>query len=278
METLLGELGKRLPKRWLAGVLVPGAVWVVVALAARHTGHLDALNHGQYTAWVAPLVHRLSGSSATAVATIVWLVAGALTSAWIAQVSAAGVQRLWLGRWIGPARGLARWIVKLRTTRLAVSANPAEHGSGRPPAYLSPHRPTWIGDRFALVDTRIYAQYYLCLALIWSRLWLLLNPDVRSEVRAARDRYDNALVLVGWSVPYLALAALSWPCAVIAAAIAVIGWRRTRAAAGALADSVEAVVDLHHSTLAAALGHPLPPEGITKEIADQINDQLNKGA
>jgi hypothetical protein len=152
----------------------------------------------------------------------------------------------------------------------------AAAGTELPRAYL-PDRPTWIGDRVRLTETRVTAQYGLRLALIWPPLWQLLDADGRALVQDARDRFERAGTLAGWAVLYAALTALWWPALAVGAALAGYAWWRGRRGAALFADTVEAAVDLHHRRLAEALGHPADgPLG--RATADAINDQLHKGA
>jgi hypothetical protein len=147
------------------------------------------------------------------------------------------------------------------------------------PAVYLPARPTWIADRIRLVDDRVAAQYGLRLALIWSRLWLLLAPDDRTHVTQARDRLDRAGMLAGWAVLYSALAFRWWPAVPLGVALGVFAWWRARSAAALFADIIESIVDLRYRDLVVALGFPVEAgRPLATATADAINDLLHKGA
>lgn len=276
MTALIGEITRRLPDRWLTTTLGPGALWVLTATLAVHFGHSNALGVFGLATTVRETGAMLRDRPAEAVVYGALAVAGAIGASAAAHAAGAAVRRLWSGRWGFPFERLAtvltarRW--HRRTSRLAAA------GTRLPAAFL-PATATWIGDRLQLTDTRISAQYGLSLALVWPRIWQLVDVDTRTLVQQARARYDVASTLVGWSATYLVLAAIWWPAVAVAAVALLAGWRRGRIAVALFCATVESTVDLHHRALATALGHtvqegkPLPPT-----VADAVNDQLHKGA
>ncbi|OLR93570.1 hypothetical protein [Actinokineospora bangkokensis] len=276
MTTLISELTKRLPDRWLAGALGPGLLWLVLAVVA------GALGHGRPfdTRRVADLAQRagelINRRPAEAVVLGALGIAAALLMSALARVFGSAARAVWHGRWRGPAAPAGRWWAGVRARRAARSLTRA--GTTLPKAYL-PTTPTWIGDRLQLADTRVDAQYGLSLALVWPRLWQVLDADTRALVQQARARVDLASTLAGWSVCVLALSALWWPAAVAGVVLLVASWQRARTAADVFAATVESTVDVHHRALATALGFSLVEgEPLSPEAADAINDQLDKGA
>lgn len=277
MNALISELGKRLPDRWLVQVFLAGLLWSAAAFIAHDVGHAHALDPRSYTMATRDLSVRLSGSPSSAAAILLRAVALAALAAFAAQAFALGVRALSLGQWKGIAAPAARRLTRIRRSRAEERAR-REAPDHQPPAVYLPQRPTWIGDRLRLTDARIHAQYHLRLSLIWSRLWLILDPEIRNEVRSTQSRYEAGFIRTAWSLPYFILAFFSWPYAFISILVAALGWRYTRAATMGFSQMVESVVDIHHSKLAESLGHPITQNGMTTEIAGSINDLLNKGA
>jgi len=129
-----------------------------------------------------------------------------------------------------------------------------------------------------MIDERVEAQYHLRVTLVWPRLWLLLDDSSRAVIQTVHVRYAAARTLTGWGVLYLTLGVMWWPVIVPGLAAIAVGWRRGIAAAGALADLIEATVDTHQQALASSLGVYLPHNRITEPEGMQINDILNKRA
>ena len=69
-----------------------------------------------------------------------------------------------------------------------------------------------------------------------------------------------------------------WPAAVIGVLTVAVGYRLARGAAAALADLIEAAVDIELPALAGAMGVVLPHQRVTADEGLQINNILNKGA
>jgi hypothetical protein len=276
MTALIGEITRRLPDRWLTTTFGPGVLWVLTAALAIHFGQSDALGVFGVAATVREAGAVLSDRPAEAVVYAALAVAGAAGASAAANAVGSAVRRLWSGRWGSRFERVAATLTARRRGNRLHSL--AQAGTHLPAAFL-PATPTWIGDRLQLSDARISAQYGLSLALVWPRLWQLVDADTRTLVQQARARYDTASTLVGWSVGYLVLAVLWWPALLPAAVLLLAGWRRGRVTVALFCDTIESTVDLQHRALAAALGHvvqegrPLPPA-----VADAINDQLHKGA
>ncbi|GAB3852526.1 hypothetical protein [Dactylosporangium cerinum] len=121
-------------------------------------------------------------------------------------------------------------------------------------ALSEPRHPTWMADRLEAVTETVKDEYQqLDLSIAWPRLWLLIPNAVRDEVRAGRSAVDQATVLAAWGLLYAALGVLWWPALLIGAVVAFTAWRQARARVSVYADLIESVVDLHYTSLAAAI-------------------------
>ncbi|WP_158852115.1 hypothetical protein [Saccharothrix deserti] len=270
MNPFLQSLGGKLAERWVTTLVLPGALFVAAAVCAVRLGHRHALDVVRVGNDVVAAFPRLPVAVAA-----VGLLLGAAAAAFAAQALGALVQAVWVKPWRGPAAWLARPVVAVRGWRFDRAA--ARAGVDPVPAYR-PRRATWIGERFRLLDSRVAAQYQgLRLGPLWPRLWLLVPEPARLPVQAAETRFHSATTLVGWGVLYAALGPRWYPAAVVGLGVAVVGWRRARAAAAALTELIEATVDTHLDVLTTALGHPLPPTGLTRDLAARINDRFTKG-
>jgi hypothetical protein len=269
----------------------PGALDVTTFVAAAATlGHGSALDWRVLRREVGDRVAVTAGWSTvgqlTAVAAVVLAAVAAGT---LVRSCAGGAARIWTGDWPGPARPLARRLTAHRAARWQHVNDRVRRLRARAPARdrsaavrevideetarrdriapALPVRPTYIGDRFDALDTRLHHQYGIDLACCWSRLWLVLPEDVRTELRASRARFDAALAQFVWAVWYAVLGIFWWPAAVGAAVTGIVGWWRGRRAAESHADLVEAAVDVHLRKLADELGlgptdaHPDPRLG-----------------
>jgi len=211
----------------------------------------------------------------------------------LARGLAVAIQAVWLGGWPPPdrwpalrlvERRRARWIPlndRYATLVLARGRDPEpapEAGAigvaRNRIALAEPSRATWMGDRIAAVDVRVYSQYHLDLVTVWPRLWLLLPDAVRTELRAAHGRFQDATGTAAWGLMYTVVGLWWWPAALLGTVLAVVAWRRGRVATGGLADLIEATVDLFHRDLGAALG--VPPE--STDPGDEMTRRLSKGA
>lgn len=276
IEILLGEVGRRLSDRWLVRAVGPGLLWCAVAALALLLGHAHPFGFEAALYRAESGIDELLRRPILAVLVAVLSVVAATVVGLAAQAGGALVRAGWLGQWRGPARRAGVGLTTRRRQR--VLARLAADRTTLPGAYL-PQRPTWIGDRIRLADVRVSAQYGLRLGLIWPRLWLLLDPEARTLVHDARDRFEYAGTLAGWAVLYTALATVWWPVLPVGLALAGYAWWRGRQGAALFADTVESVVDLHHRRLVEALGHATEPgRPLGFATADVINDQLHKGA
>ncbi|MFC4534745.1 hypothetical protein [Sphaerisporangium dianthi] len=273
METLLGELGKRISDRWVIRLVLPGLLWLVAAATAVVLGHARPFDAAALVQRAEQAGMALSARPVAAAAAVAAVLGAAVVAGLTAQALGRAVRAVWLGLWRGPAAPLGRRVRAWRLRR--ATARPPE-GAAVPGRFL-PARPTWIGDRFRLAGERVDAQYGLRLALVWIPLWQVLEEPIRTPVQEAADRFDETVRLAGWGALYAATGVLWWPGLPVGALVMVIAWRQGRAAAAGFADVVEATVDTRHRALAEALGVALPHGRLTRAEAAVINDLLHKG-
>ncbi|MGD6747069.1 hypothetical protein ACOKM3_35175 [Streptomyces sp. BH106] len=275
MDGILTELGKRIADRWFAFLILPGvpfAAAVLVAWAMARSGAAHALD-------VDILVRRLDslGDAASTTERVVigcLLLGGVVVTALLVRELSLTVHRLWTGRSNALRRVMAPGMRRRRRTALDAAR---QGGYAVPERYL-PSRATWIGDRFALVDERVAAQYGISLARAWPRLWQLHGPRSPKIVTAAWDEYAAATVRVAWALPYAALAPFWWPAAAVALALVLLGWSQGRRGADDFCLACEAAVDLQLCRLAHMVGVPLPHRRVTVTEGREIDRILAKGA
>ncbi|WP_424186691.1 hypothetical protein ACOBQX_02375 [Actinokineospora sp. G85] len=270
MNPFLSSLSGKLAERWVATLVVPGVLFVaavVCAVRLRHAGGIDVVPVSE---WITKQAPRLPVA-----ATAVGLLLGAATAGLAAQALGRLAEAVWTGPWRGPAAWVARPLVALRGKLFDRAA--AKAGVDPVPAYR-PRHPTWIGERFRLLDSRVAAQYHgLRLGPLWPRVWQVIDEPVRVPVQAAESQFRTALTLVGWGLLYLGLGLWWYPAALIGLGAAVLGWRRARSTAMTLTTLIEATVDTHLDSVATMLGQPPPATGLTADLANRINDRLTKG-
>ncbi|MFJ9610465.1 hypothetical protein ACIRS1_29395 [Kitasatospora sp. NPDC101176] len=326
MGALLGELGKKLAERWLSLLVLPGALYLAVALAARTLGQAHPFDlyrlASRITGWAKAPV---AGSPGGQVVLLGAVLGGAAGVGLIAQALGSLAERIHLAAdwhtWPAPLRALARRATDRRTHRWLPRAR-AWHGlrndagEARALARLSrpgpapgtasvdtadgdsadedadlrlarsamvrvspepPERPTWSGDRVNAAALRLERDQHLDLAVLWPHLWLVLPDTVRTEITAARQGLTRATGLSAWALLYLLLVVWWWPAALVAAALALAGRHRTRAAADGYATLVEAAARLRTRDLAAHLGVD-PASRSTQELNELLMLHLTASA
>lgn len=302
MTGLLVDVGRQLAERWVSVLVLPGLLLTGELAVGLLVGQGDALSADRLVREATDAARRVQeqGGAAVALAALALLLAaGALGLA--AQGAGRLVRAAWLGDWPwwarSPRERLARRRLRRWQERHAEAA--AAAGAGRDPSPAArrrnrislapPVRPTWMGDRLAGADVRVFAEYELDLASCWPRLWLVLPSEVREELRTASGALDASTVLAGWAVLYALGGALWWPSAVAAVCVWSTAWVRGRGAVATFADLIESAVDLHGAALGAALG--LGPAGapaadaaaaapvpLTPELGAEITARCRKGA
>ena len=277
MNGFFQELAKKLAERWVALLLVPGALFAVSAVAGLHLGHGHALDWTMTANYVTKTVERIAklpGGAQAAV--IVGLLLGASATGLVVQAMAGVTRRFFLGAWPWPLRSLARWRTRRRRDRWdrllerrgdLVRAHPA--GQRAPErqeeideaaakmnaiAMARPGRPTWMGDRVHAVESVAWQRYGLDLTFVWPRLWLVLPETTRAEITAAHASFAASVAVASWAWPLLLLGVFWWPAAVAGLIVGAAGRVRARDAAGDLTALTESALDLHGRLLATALG------------------------
>jgi hypothetical protein len=260
MTSLLAELGRKLADRWLSAVVLPGLLFVVVLWCAGRTGHRHALALGRLSSGVEGWRHQVTSAPVRVVVLAVLALGAATGAALLANALSTVVGRVMTA----PGPG---WLIGRRQRQAAATLE-----------RYRPVRLTAAGDRLRLIGERVDAQYGLGIVLAWLRLRLLLPDPTRATVQTAHDGYRSALRTMAWGLLYVAVGLWWWPAALAGLVTLVVGHRRATSSAAALADLIEATVDIHQHQLAAALGVPLPHGRITPDEGLQINDILNKRA
>ncbi|MGW3243670.1 hypothetical protein [Streptomyces sp. NPDC001070] len=280
MAGLLDELGGKLAERWVSLLALPGSLFLGAAWAAHVLGGGRPFDVGRllreverYADWT-----DAHGGAALFLALVAVLLL-AVVPGLVVQVLARAVQVLWLGPWPGGAG--ARLVRRRRARRERADADVAahlrrhEHGGGEDEltaaraaearrdriAPLPPARPTRMGDRMHALEHRVGEYYAVPFAVVWPRLWLAAAEADRREVREAAGAFEASARLCGWGLLYAALACATswWPALVVGVVVVLAAWWLGRERLFALADLVDALVDLRLRSVARAMGLPVPP-------------------
>ena len=310
MSTFMGELAKKLAEKWVTLLVLPGLLLVT----ATATGYL-LQGHGWHDSGhiAADLTKRtqtLAGQGGISIALAVTAILLASAAAGlVANATGWLISHLWLAhRLTWPGQPLTWWRRRRWTAaqHSALGTTPPAAPPGQPsvqptrvmrmlywwnrvapaePAVrrnricpAPPQRPTWIGDRVAATATRVDGQYGLDLTSTWPRLWSLLPDNLRGDITAARTAFDRTTTLAAWGALYLLAGAWTWwwPAIVVGIATYGAGWYRARGAIVELTDLVESAVDLHATTLAAALGVPLTGGHVHRQTGRLITARARK--
>ncbi|MET7648179.1 hypothetical protein ABZS83_32060 [Streptomyces sp. NPDC005426] len=303
MDGFLSALGQRLAERWLTLLVLPGALFLAVATAARTLGQAHALDRDlltdRITHWAqTPTASSLGGQ----VILLGAVLAGAAGAGLTAQGLGALLQRTALAAdwysWPNPARKCADTLVARRRARWTAAADRylrqldadahrlALHGRRADPAPRRaahhamrrisaemPYRPTWSGDRLHAVALRLEHDHHLDLPVVWPHLWLTLPETTRAEITTAEQALARAATMAGWALLYASLTMWWWPAAPLCAALALTARFRLRAAADTYAQLLSAAARLHATDLAIQLGieHTGP---LDRGLGDAITEQL----
>jgi hypothetical protein len=267
------ELAKKLAERWVTLLLLPGALFVVLAVLGVRLGHAHALDWAVAAAEASGLTAAMVRQNGAAQAGMIIGLVLAASATGLAVQAMAGVTRgFWLGRWPFAARWWitrrrARWHSRLRRRRDMERDHPADSRTAAQQqeidlaaarvtrlAMAEPGRPTWMGDRIHAVEQVSLHRYGLDLTFAWPRLWLVLPDTTRAEITVAGGAFAAAVAVGSWAWPFLVLGVLWWPALVVGIAVGVTGWVRARSAVTDLSSLSEAALDLHGRALAVALG------------------------
>lgn len=302
MAGFFQELAKKLAERWVTLLLVPGALFLAAVWAGLRLGHADALNwtrlNAELTGTTAAFARQPGGTQAALTAGLLL----AATGTGLAVQALAGVTRaLWLGLWPRPfafvrrllvASRQRRWQDRLNARRQLEQAHPRATRTAEQQeeinkagarlnrlAPVKPGRPTAMGDRMHGVEQISANRYGLDLGFGWPPLWLLLPDTSRTEITTTHNAFAAAVATGTWAWPYLLLAVLWWPAALVALGIGLTGWTRARTAINDLAVLSEAALDLHGRLLAVSLGiagkDSMGP--LTVDEGEQITAVIRKG-
>ncbi|MGP4051863.1 hypothetical protein [Streptomyces sp. 2A115] len=279
MNGLLAELGKKLAERWLSLLVLPGALFLGVLVAARELGHTRWYAVGELPARLDRHTGTLAGSTADLLLRLFAFLLAAAACGLAAQALGSLVERLWLADdWHGWPKPTHRFVRRLvarrgrrfvrRRARAGADLAAAELRDAQPNAAdraavavarlrrvadAPPERPTWTGDRLRVVESRL-TELGIRVAVVWPHLWLHAPDTTRAEITAAREGMLRAATLTGWGLLYLAVATVWWPGALISCVVVLTAWHRFRAATDAYATLVESAVRLHTQELARQLG------------------------
>ncbi|WP_433732671.1 hypothetical protein ACQP0C_10130 [Nocardia sp. CA-129566] len=300
MTRFLEALAGKLAEKWLTLLVLPGTLYLAVAITALELGQ----RHWYDLPMLRDMLTRLASQPAARTAgTVVLGLAGLLAAASVAGLAAKALGAMIIRWWLAPARDpISRWLLARRAVRWERARTRFEqarlfagraqrdnrpdaselvriaegHNAARNRIALEPPRhPFWLGDRIVAVDRRVLRRYQLDLASTWPRLWLIVPEAARAELGTAHAALTSAGQMAGWALSYLALGTLWWPAAVAGAFTALAAWHRTKESGDALAALIESAVDLHGRTLAESLGITCPGP-LTAEMGTEITALLRK--
>ncbi|GAA2141450.1 hypothetical protein [Streptomyces synnematoformans] len=298
MEAVLPVLAKKFADTWLTLLVLPGLLYTAVLVVAHAAGHHGALDGAQTLSGLESLARaaQRSGSAGT-VLLLVAAVAVSSAAGYAATALGSAIQWIWLGTWGGGGwlvrRRSRRWdaahdryaaeLLRLdgQTPRIDAVAvrRLAELATIRNRISLArPARPTWIGDRFAAAEMRVWSEYRIDLGFCWPRLWLVLPEEARTECSAARAAFDSASSLAGWGALYFLAGCWWWPGAVLGLGMVLVAWRKGRDTATGFADLIESVIDVYGPELGLRLGVTAEHRPLDTDVGASISAQIRKGA
>ncbi|MFI9202230.1 hypothetical protein [Streptomyces sp. NPDC053048] len=290
MNPLLATVGTKLTERWLNLLVLPGALFLGIAVAGRTLGHGHWHDAGRLRAALDHLAGRPAaerpGTAALLVAAVLLLSAAASMAA---QFLGTAIERCLLRDAADPLsraqarRRRARWERRDRERTEAIR-DPGVDGAGIERrtrardrvALVPPSRPTWYGDRMEAAAARVDAAYGVDLAALWPRLWLVLAESAQQQVASARDSFAAGARLAAWALMYAVVAVWWWPAALVALACATVARFRARDALEALAGLVEAAADVHARELAGLIGMESPGP-LSHETGNRMSELFRKG-
>jgi hypothetical protein len=207
------------------------------------------------------------------------------SSAVVVRASTSIVLPLLEGYWPATLGALERALVRFRAKGIKrlelhlqeLYANPdtstlaerarVERSLRRIPSDPSHRMPTAIGDLLRAAETKPREKYGLDGVVCWSRLWLLMPEESRSELVQSRARVDGWVEVLVWSALLLVWTPLFvWSACVAVAGVALsMGYLYSSIAS--FAELVEAAYDVHRLRLYTALRWPLPQNPADELVA-----------
>jgi hypothetical protein len=275
MTAFLGELGNRLADKWLSMLVLRGLFLSSVAGIAVALGHRSALDVTKLVAYAEDWTKVVStGSPMLLVLVLIGVLLASAAAGFVVQALSEHTWRLWLGLWPDI---VARPLTAHRIRRWQRAHTNGQAARRNRIALARPSRPTWMGDRIAAVENRLYHQYDVDLQSWWPRLWLTMDEAARAELQAARASFDATVNQATWSCGYALVAIFWWPASLVAIGIGLTGWAHGRKAIQAYAELIEAAVDVHAAELAQRLGAMSPGEPFTRSVGEELSARFRKG-
>ncbi|QWF84914.1 hypothetical protein [Amycolatopsis sp. CA-230715] len=279
MTGFLAELGKKLAERWVAALVLPGALFVSLAVVAGLLGHRRWADAGLLWQRLDQFTGTGQQGSRMLLLVLALLVASA-GAGLAARALGRPVERALSGRWPRPLAPLSTALTDRRNRRWhaldAAAEDPRKRLRRNAISLAEPRFPTWLGDRLAAAMDRVWKEYGLD-GSSWSRFWLLLPESTRGQLAEARQRLDDATALGGWAVLYVALGAVWWPSAVLGCCLGLIAWRRARVTGEVYADLVEAAYDVHLPDLLDRLADDGGLRPVNRQLGMQLTERFHKG-
>ncbi|MEU9573187.1 hypothetical protein AB0D62_25620 [Streptomyces massasporeus] len=236
MTGFLAGLGGKVAERWLSLLTLPGCLFVTVAWVASALGQGRATDPDHLADTVSGWYE---GAQDTRPGTLGAIAAGLLVLAALAGLTAGIAGQAVLVLWF------ARW-------------------------------PGSLGRRMRDVEQRVSGYYQVDLQMLWPRLWLVLAPHVRKELRVVITAVESATVWGAWGLGYLVLGCWWWPAAVIGGVVLCAGWVLARQRTLELAALVESAVDIGLRPVARSLGITAPSAASPAEVGLQLAPVLHK--
>jgi hypothetical protein len=232
----LAGLGGKVVERWLSLLTLPGCLFVSAAWVASALGQSHATDRRH----LADTVSRwYEGAQDTRPGTLGAIAAGLLVLAALAGLAARATGQMVMLLWF------ARW-------------------------------PGSLGRHIRDVEQRVSDYYQVDLEMFWPRLWLVLAPPSRKELRSVITAVESAGLVGAWGLGYLVLGLWWWPAAVIGAVVLCTGWLRARQHTVELAALVESAVDVGLRPVARSLGITPPPAASPAELGLLLAPVLHK--
>ncbi|WP_415949448.1 hypothetical protein [Streptomyces sp. KLOTTS4A1] len=301
MNPLLATLGSKLTERWLNLLVLPGALFLAATAVGTTLGHRHWHDGERLRSTLDELAARPALDRAgTAALLVAFVLLGATAASLAAQFLGGAIERYRLRFGRDPlsraltARRIRRWRELDRRYEGALGAvSTAEGRPSVPPdvrariehlaeardrvALRIPNRPTWYGDRVQAAAERVHLAYGVDLAALWPRLWLTLPEPAVRQIQAAHDSFTAAARLTAWAVGYAVLACWWWPAALVALGCAAVARSRAHDALDALAELIEAAVDVHGRELAERVGLiGTEPQVLGRAVGDRMSELFRK--
>jgi hypothetical protein len=232
----LAGLGGKVAERWLSLLTLPGCLFIAAVWVASALGQSHATDRNHLADTVSGWYE---GAQDTRPGTLGAIAAGLILLAALAGLTARMTGQAVLFLWF------ARW-------------------------------PGSLGLHMRDVEQRVSDYYQVDLEMLWPRLWLVLAPHVRKELRAVVTAVESATIVGAWGLGYLVLGCWWWPAAVIGVVVLCAGWVLARQRTLDLSALVESAVDIGLRPVARSLGITPPSAASPAEVGLQLAPVLHK--